>query len=381
MTEKHIERLVKLRRELHRNAELSGNENRTAEIIRGFLESTGPVSITGGLGGNGLFAVYGENSKGPAILIRCELDALPIPEENDFAWRSGNDSVSHKCGHDGHMTMVCGVALALGEMDKIPAKIVLLFQPSEETGKGARRVLDDPGFRDIDPDYVFALHNLPGFPAGDIVLRKNTFAAASVGVIVRLKGESSHAAHPEEGKSPALAAAHIIQHLSAAPQFYTSMDDEAKVTVIHTRVGEKAFGTSPGYGEVMATLRTYNDRTLDALKDIVAGIVLKTAESFGLDGEIEWVEPFPATVNDPGSVDTINNAAEELGYSIIHKKTPFGWSEDFGHFTRNFKGAMFGLGSGENHPPLHAPDYDFPDELIPSGTRMFLEITEQLTAD
>ncbi len=374
-----INELINLRHELHALAEVSGEEEKTSQKILSFLKSTNPDDIITDLGGRGLLARYSGKEEGPSILIRCELDALPIPEENDFNYVSANKETGHKCGHDGHMAIVCGLARLLGEAKLTGGEVLLLFQPAEETGQGARRVLDDEQFEGINPDRVFALHNLPGFEKHQIVVKENTFAAASIGLIIRLKGQTSHAAHPEEGSSPALAMSQLIQDLSALPQFYAPLNKAAKATVIHARLGERAFGTSPGYAEVMATLRTYEDETMKTLKQKAIKIAEGVSQTYGLDMETEWVESFSATVNDFKAVDIIRKVAKEQALSVLEKKDPFSWSEDFGHFTNVFPGAMFGLGAGNEQPALHASDYDFPDELIETGVKMFAGIVEQLT--
>lgn len=374
-----LNELVNLRHELHALAEVSGEEAKTSQKILSFLKGTKPDEIIEGLGGHGLLARYSGKEKGPRILIRCELDALPIPEENDFDYVSADKETGHKCGHDGHMAIVCGLARLLGETELHTGEVLLLFQPAEETGQGARRVLDDEQFKGINPDRVFALHNLPGYEQHQIVVKENTFAAASIGLIIRLKGQTSHAAHPEEGVSPALAMSQLIQDLSALPQFHAPLNKAAKATVIHARLGERAFGTSPGYAEVMATLRTYEDDTMEILKQKAMEIAEGVSQTFKLDLETEWVESFSATVNDAKAVDVIRKVAKEHALSVLEKEDPFSWSEDFGHFTNVYPGAMFGLGAGNKQSALHASDYDFPDELIETGVKMFAGIVEQLT--
>ncbi len=372
-----IQKLVDLRHELHSLAEVSGEEEKTAGKITEFLKSTNPDKLFTGLGGHGVLARYSGKEKGPAILVRCELDALPIPEENDFDYRSKNKQTGHKCGHDGHMAIVCGLAQVLGENRPERGEVMLLFQPAEETGQGAQRVLEDEQFGKIEPDWVFALHNLPGYEKHQIIVREQTFAAASVGLIIRLKGQTSHAAHPDEGKSPALAMSHLIQDLSALPQFQVPLNKAAKATVIHARLGEQAFGTSPGYAEVMATLRTYDDETLVNLKEKAIELAKGHSQTYSLELETEWVESFSTTVNDAGAVGIVRKSAKERGLSVLEKQEPFSWSEDFGHLTSVFRGAMFGLGAGVNQSALHASDYDFPDDLIETGVRMFSEIINQ----
>ena len=373
----YLPELKTLRHQLHAAAEVSGEEQQTAEIITEFLSATNPDELHTNIGGTGLLATYDSKKEGSHVLIRCELDGLPITDNIETEYQSKKEGIGHKCGHDGHMAIVAGVAKLLGDQRPSAGKVTLLFQPAEETGEGAQRVMEDSKFRDLEPDYFFALHNLPGFTKHQIVVKKDTFAAASVGLIIRFKGATAHAAHPEEGNSPALAVAQTMQSFSAAPQFQVPLEKAAKVTVIHAGLGERAFGTSPGQGTVMATLRTYDDQLLAKLKDHCIKIAEGYADTFKLGIDVEWVEEFPATVNNTEAVDIIETAADKVGSEIYHKKEPFSWSEDFGHFTGKYKGAMFGLGAGKKHPALHAQTYDFPDEIISTGISMFLQIINE----
>jgi metal-dependent amidase/aminoacylase/carboxypeptidase family protein len=200
-------------------------------------------------------------------------------------------------------------------------------------------------------------------------------------MIIRLSGKNAHAAHPEEGISPAMALSQLIQTFSAVPQFYSSLEESVKVTVIHAEMGERAFGTSPAKAILLTTLRTYNNGTLERLKKKCQQLAEKTAENFGLDVSCEWVEAFPATVNDPDSVAIVRKVAKRKALNIKEKSSPFSWSEDFGHFIASKKGAMFGLGAGESQSPLHAEDYDFPDEIISTGIKMFTGIIEELNKE
>lgn len=376
--DQHLQELITLRHDLHAMAEVSGSEKETSSHIENFLKSTSPDTFQTQIGGHGILATYEGKNDGPHLLIRCELDALPIPDENEVEYQSKTEGVGHKCGHDGHMAIVCGVARILEESRPKAGKVTLLFQPSEETGEGARRVIEDPKFQDLSPDYCFALHNLPGFKKHQIIVRHDVFAAASVGLIVNFKGSTAHAAHPEQGKSPALAMAQTVQAFSSAPQFYSPLEKAAKVTVINAALGERAFGTSPGEATVMATLRTYDEELLDNLKEKCVQIANRMAETYDLSVDHEWVEPFPSTVNNSKAVDVVTSAAQKLGHGINQKEHPFSWSEDFGHFTKEITGAMFGLGVGESHPALHAEDYDFPDDMIATGVAMFTEIINEV---
>ena len=372
---------TELRQLLHRTPERSGQEAGTAATILNYLEATHPQQLITGLGGHGIVAIYSGRTEGPRVLVRCELDALPIPETTDLSYRSASDGVSHKCGHDGHMTILVGLAARLKAQPPERGSVILLYQPAEETGEGAARVLDDPGFEAAKPDKVVALHNLPGFPLGQVVLRDAVFASASSGMRICLHGQTSHAAEPEAGTSPALAVAQLVQIFSAAPQFYTALHEAAKVTVIHARVGEIAFGTSPGEGHVMVTLRSHAQDVLDRLMSKITELARGVAATHNLEATIESVEPFPSTVNDPTVVKVIEDSAKTLGMATHRPDQPFAWSEDFGHFTAKYPGALFGLGAGEAHPALHHPDYDFPDTLLAPAVELLDTIVRRLQGE
>ena len=359
--------LGELRRTLHRLAEPSGEESETAAALAERLRGVGCGELRAGLGGHGLALVHDGAAAGPTVLVRAELDALPIPDTPSLPHASCKPGYSHKCGHDGHMAMLAGVADRLARRPIERGRAVLLFQPAEETGQGARMVLDDPAFATLRPDRVLALHNLPGFPLGAVILRNGAFACASRGIAVRLTGASSHAAQPEAGRSPAPAVAQLILDWSALPQFHTGLGQAAQVTVIHARVGERAFGTSPGQGAVMATLRAEEDAVLERLAALCEARARGLAAAHGLRMGLEWVEPFPTVTNDAAVNDEVAAAAESLGLDVLRAERPFPWSEDFGQFTAAYPGALLGLGAGESQPALHHPDYDFPDALLETG--------------
>lgn len=373
-----IDEIVNLRHRLHRLAEPSGEERRTASAVKEFISGSDPDRLREGIGGEGLLAIFESGRPGPETLVRAELDALPIDEQLSVEHRSQREGTSHKCGHDGHMAIVCGLSRHLGEHPPRRGKVHLLFQPSEETGEGARAMLDSPELEDLSPDHVFALHNLPGYKRNRVIVRRGVFAAGSTGIIARFRGGTSHAAHPEQGRSPALAMAQYITSLSAIPQFYAPLDESAKVTVVRAELGERAFGTSPGEAAVMATLRAYGSDVLERILERARAIGEGLARTYGLELAIEETEPFPVTRNDPEAVGRVIAAAGEMGLDLLEKESPFGWSEDFGHFTAEFPGALFGLGSGTGHPPLHDGSYDFPDEILETGITLFVRITEDI---
>jgi amidohydrolase len=277
------------------------------------------------------------------------------------------------------MTIVAGLAPIIADRRIFKGSVILLFQPAEETGEGAALVIKDKRFEAIKPDYIFALHNLPGFPINSVVMKNGIFAAASKGMIIKLKGKTSHAAEPEHGINPAAAVAKIIQSFNTLISSINNLKDFSLLTIIHVKLGEKAFGTSPGYAEVMATLRAYRNEDMDLITQEAVEIAEGIAAGEKLEVEIDWTEEFPATVNEETCAVKIRAAAKQNDLKVVEIDTPFKWSEDFGHFTNLFKGALFGIGSGEGHPDLHNPDYDFPDEIIGHGINMFFSIIKTIS--
>jgi amidohydrolase len=370
--------LIEFRQLLHSHPELAHNEVVTSGLVQKFLEACKPDDMITEIGGHGVAAVFKGADTGSNVLVRCELDALPIPETINLPYGSTTDGIAHKCGHDGHMSIVAGVAERLYKQRPKSGAAILLFQPAEETGEGAEKVIKDPKFKQIKPDYAFALHNLPGYPLGRVIISENTFAAASTGLIINLHGQTSHAAEPESGKSPAMAVSQLISSLSSLPQFKTSLHQSAQVTVIHAKLGEVAFGTSPGEGCVMATLRSYSQEVMDELIEEAKILAKGIAGAYELESDISCTQVFPSTVNSRDATTIIKNASAELEMNTHELDLPFAWSEDFGHFTAMCKAALFGLGAGEDHPALHHPDYDFPEQLLEPGINIFTKIIRNL---
>ena len=373
------ENLISFRKHLHSMPELSGNELNTSKEIVKFISKFFPDEIITNIGGYGLAFIFKGKFPGKTIMFRSELDALPINEINDFDYKSVKKNISHKCGHDGHMAILAGVASSLLKNNAFSGKLILLFQAAEETGTGAYNVINDKKFKLIQPDYVFALHNVPDFPLGSVILNKSVFSSASKGMIINLKGKTSHAAFPEHGKSPAFAMANIINELKKNSKEDSLFNNFVLITIIHAKLGEEAFGTTPGNAQIMATLRSFQDKDMIKLTQTSEKIVRENALKYSLDYSISYTEKFLATYNNSDCVEYIKNAASQNNYQIINKKEPFRWSEDFSYYTKKYKGAMFGLGAGEEHPDLHNSNYDFPDELIKFGVNMFLSILKNFS--
>lgn len=370
--------IINLRKELHQNPELSGFEYETAKIIRQFIEKHDSTPIIENIGGTGLAVIYNYPRKGKTITIRCELDALPIQEENQFSHQSKRKGVSHKCGHDGHIAIVSGLIFWLKDQSFDSGKVILLFQPAEENGKGAIQIIEDEKFKKLKTDYVFALHNIPKEPFHSILLMNNGFSAEVQSFIIKVKGKESHASEPENGINPALGISSMIEAMSRLNVPNQGDENFAILTPIHINMGQISYGISPADGELHYTCRTWSGEKMLILKSQIGGIIEKTCQIHQLKYEIEWLEYFPASANDKETNNYIGKAAKENKYNVIERPYPFKFGEDFGWFSRAYKTAMFGLGAGISTPALHNADYDFPDEIIETGISMFQSIISSI---
>ncbi|MZI93127.1 amidohydrolase [Vibrio sp. CAIM 722] len=367
---------TEFRQTLHQTPELALQEKETGNFIKSYFKSFGFDELVEGIAETGFAYVFYGQEMGPTTLIRCELDALPIVEQSDVDYRSQYDGIAHLCGHDGHMSIVSALGEFMSQHKPIKGKVILLFQPAEETGLGAVAVSQDPKFLALAPDYVFALHNYPGLRLGEVAVKSGPFNCASKGIIIHLRGKPTHAAHPEDGISPALAMAELLQGLGKLP---TKTDEKTWVTIIHARLGEIAFGTAPGDAVVMATLRSETNEGMYFLQDTATYFAREVAERYGLQWAIDYQDAFQASINSPEGFQQVKDACQSLDIPCHELEQPMRWSEDFGQFTNVAEnGAMFVLGSGEECPQLHNEHYDFPDSLIPVGRDIFAQLVRQI---
>lgn len=378
LTNTDIVELTEFRHRLHRHPELSGQEEWTAARVVQALAPLGPSRIITGLGGHGVAAIWEAAKAGPTVMFRAELDALPIEELSQAAHRSTRPGQAHLCGHDGHTTILTGLARLIARHPPARGRIVLLFQPAEEDGSGAAAVLADPRFAEIRPDWAFALHNMPGVPLGRAVITPGPANCASEGLRIAFQGRTAHASMPETGISPAPALATLIPAALAAGTGGAVVPGFRLVSICHARMGEPAFGITPGEGELWLTLRTLLDDDMAALRDEVMGMAQDIAKQHGLTVDFTNHDRFAACTNDAAATEVITRSLQSLGVTLTSQGLPMRASEDFGRFGTQSRSAMFLLGAGETSPALHNPDYDFPDDLISLGARIFDRIRKDL---
>lgn len=375
--------LAAWRRALHAEPELSGSERETAASIVRALGEARPDRVLEGLGGWGVAALFEGAEPGPTVMLRAELDALPIEESGAAAHRSRRPGQAHLCGHDGHMATLLGVSRRLHREPPRRGRVWLLFQPAEETGAGAAAVLADPRFAQIAPTHAFALHNLPGIARGEAVVPMGPANCASVGLAVRLAGRTAHASSPETGLPPTAALAELLLALNGLGAPATHPDGSlpegfAMSTVTHAQLGEPTFGVAPGEATVFATLRTLRDPEMGALRAEAGALIERVAARHGLSALIEEHDAFRACTNHPEASALLRRGAEGEGL-VCHAGPPLRASEDFGRFGEGARAAMLFLGAGLDHPPLHDPRYDFQDALIGVGAALLERTTRLLT--
>jgi amidohydrolase len=379
LTNADIVALTALRHDLHRYPELSGDEAKTAARVVTLLAETQPDQIVPRLGGHGIAAVWNAPAPGPTVLFRAELDALPIFETATHDHVSLTPGVAHLCGHEGHTVTLLALARLIHRAPPARGRVVLMFQPAEETGAGARAVMADPAFAPFKPDHAYALHNMPGLPFGHARLTSSVFSCASRGLKITLTGRTAHASQPDTGVSPALAMAELIPALMALAPVGPMRDDFRLVTICHARLGDPAFGVAPGHAEIMVTLRTGTDGPMAQLEAQAFDLIHRIAARDGLGASIETHDVFTATVNTPVAASHMANALAALNIPFNDDNLPMRPSEDFGAFgAEGAELCMILLGAGNDVPALHNPDYDFPDELIPLGARLFHHVMTQL---
>lgn len=378
----HLQDIYEFRHAMHRDPELSGNEQKTADRIIHILKKYPCDELLINLGGYGIAAIYNGAHSGDTILFRADFDAVPVHEQNDLPFQSSHPQIAHQCGHDGHTAILVGLAKKLHLKRPKYGRIVLLFQPAEEIGTGAKAIVNDPKFKSIQPDYAFALHNEPGTAPHTITLKSGTICMASKGIQVIFTGKSAHASTPENATSPGQA---LMDLFSWTSSYGDSLDSSPHFRVI-TTLGYNliflSYGTTPEVGEFNAVLRGASDGMLDQITTEMERKIHQLADRDSLQVSIQYFDNFPATVNHPTCVDIITDAAQKNGFPIQMKKTPWRGSEDFGHIINSASkgGAIFMLGIGESSP-LHTPEYQFNDAVIPTGIEMFWTIIQTLSGE
>ncbi|WP_318502373.1 amidohydrolase [Bacillus sp. T3] len=354
-----------LRHELHQHPELSNQEIWTKQHLINFLQKYTKLEIVDK--GKWFYAIFRADESKKNIAFRADFDALPIPETIDIPYASQNPGVSHKCGHDGHAASLAGFAL---EIDQSGAdkNIFFLFQHAEETGDGAAQCIEL--IKEHNIEEIFAFHNMSGMAFNSVNVIDGSAHCASKGMTINMEGTLAHASQPEDGANPSFAIATII---NAIPDFISTKNNDGLVlcTVVQVSIGEKAFGISASKGDLLLTIRALYQAELTKLQQNLEELAKHQAELYGLKVSFSYTDVFPETANHKESSDKIRKACLEKGFQLVEMKEAFLASEDFGHYLRETKGAIFYIGNGEDYHHIHTYEYDFRDEIIETAVELF----------
>lgn len=360
---------IETRAYLHRCAEVSGREKRTHDFVVEALQLLNPTKLCPMVGGYGVLAEFEFSKQGRTLLFRADMDGVGSQPE----------SVRHSCGHDGHTAILLDFASKLHQNPPKEGRILLLFQPSEENGQGAKAALDSGILKSHAIDFAFALHNIPGYPMGTVLCKPKSFSCAVLSCEMEFKGKTSHASEPEKSISPQEAMFEIVSGIKRLQHTDYTFEDYFLATMVEMHIGEAAYGVAPGNGVLRWTFRAKTNAVLrHSIAMMEAFSTQIASQTKGLDFSIQYLEEFYANENNPTAVGMIARAADDCGLEYMEMDEGFRWGEDFGVLSQAIPGAMFGLGAGETCPPLHSPDYDFPDDLIEIGSQMFYEIASGL---
>jgi amidohydrolase len=361
--------MVALRHRLHRAPETRFKETATASAIRESLARL-PVEVLPPILGTDTEAVLEGGKPGPTVLLRADIDALPLPDRGGKPWHSTRDGASHACGHDGHVAMLLGAAqLLCGMRGDLAGRVLFVFQPAEEE-EGGGRMLIEKGLleRGPRPGAAFALHGWPGLPAGSIGAGSGAVMAAADRFFITVKGTGGHGALPHRATDPVLAAAHVVTALQAVVS--RSVDPLApavlSVCSIH---GGQASNVIPDSVTLEGTVRYFDARLRGHLADRIQAIAGGVVAAFGCSHTLVYEDGYVPLVNDPGMVALARAAVERhLGAAAWNGSDPLTMgAEDFAYYLEKVPGALLRLGLGEGWPRLHTPEFDFNDEVMPAG--------------
>ena len=374
--------LTAFRRDLHAHPELGFEETRTAARVAEALRACGVDEVHTGIGKTGVVGViHGQRGRsGRMIGLRADMDALPMHEENDFAWRSGSHGLMHACGHDGHTTMLIGAARALAATRRFDGSAVLIFQPGEEGHAGAKAMIDDGLFDRFNVESVYAMHNWPSLAPGIIGVNPGPMMAAADLIEITINGRGGHGAHPYLTIDPVLVAAHIITAAQSLVSRNVSPIDNAVVSLCSMQAGSlDAFSVIPRQARLVGTVRSFKREVQDMLEDRLGRLVESVAIGFGATATLKYTRSYPATINTPREARFAGDVAASLVGEdhVIRDLPPSMGAEDFSYMLQVKPGAYLRIGQGEGGCFLHNTRYDFNDEILPLGATFLAALAVQ----
>lgn len=365
-------RMIALRRDLHRHPELGFQEHRTKATVAAFLRGLG-IEVHEGAG---VVGVLKAGTGGRVIALRADMDALPIRETGAHDHVSVYAGVMHACGHDGHTAMLLAAAERLAGEPHFDGTVVFLFQPNEEHGLGARAMIDEGVLTRFAIEEVYAVHNLPGAPVGEVSTRVGQICASETLFEIKIDGQGGHASMPHVGVDTITVGAELVLALQTIVA--RKLPPGAGVVVSVTEfLTDGQRNVLPGHATLKGDLRarTPEDRmaAIGFMQQIVEGVAATHKVAASLACNTEFIE----AINAPGPTEAVVRAGRAAGLDVVADRPPMSFSEDFAHFSAAVPGCFLLLGNGETGAhgrPLHASDYDFNDDLLPIGARFWVEL-------
>ncbi|MCW0310883.1 Hippurate hydrolase [Pantoea ananatis] len=366
-----MDHLVALRRDLHRHPELGFHEQRTSEIVARFLHDLG-IEVHRGIGKTGIVGVLKKGTSPRMIGLRADMDALPMQDKGEVAWTSLEQNRSHACGHDGHTTMLLGAAEKLAREIEFDGTVCFIFQPAEEGLAGAKAMIDDGLFERFPCDAVFALHNWPELPLGEMQTRPGPIMAAADRFDITVKGAGGHAAQPHLTHDTLLALSELVVQLNTLVPRALDPCEPALLTVTRMQ-GGFSHNMIPAEANITGTVRTFNPAAQDIIESRLRQMAEHITAAHGLQAEVNYVRYYPATINSDAEATQALAALQAAGMRAEPAPQPALTSEDFAFMLQAKPGAYLWIGSAPSKP-LHHAAYDFNDALIPHGIRAFITL-------
>ncbi len=371
---------IQLRRDIHRHPELAFEEHRTAELVANKLEAWG-YEVHRGLGGTGVVGTLKRGTSTRRVGLRADMDALPIQEASGAEWASSKPGLMHACGHDGHTAMLLAAAHHLAHNAEFDGTLNLIFQPAEEGGGGALRMMQDGLFERFPCDAIFAMHNMPGVPVGKFVFRSGSAMASSDYVTIRVIGTGGHGGMPHRASDSLVAAASIVMALQTVVSRNVDPLHTAVVTVGSIQAG-KANNVIPALATLELSVRALDPGVRKLLEQRIKAIATSQAESFGVRAEVDWKEGYCVLVNSEQETEFARQVALDLvgADRVVLNGPPLTGSEDFAFMLEKVPGSYLLIGNGDGDSAgacmVHNPGYDFNDDNIATGSDYWIHLVK-----
>lgn len=369
--EEWANRLVEYRRHLHQYPELSGEERKTTAKLQEWLAEAGIQTVDYGLN-TGVIAEIGEGNSGPIIALRADIDALPIQEETGLPYASRNQGKMHACGHDFHTAALLGAAILLKNKEsELRGKVRLIFQPAEEKAVGALQVIESGALEGVKA--ILGLHNKPDLPVGAIGIKEGPLMAAADGFVLEVKGQGTHAAVPEVGVDPIVAASQIVTSLQSIVSRNLSSLQQAVVSVTRFHSGT-SWNVIPENAVLDGTIRTFEENARATVRERFAQIVEGVAAAYQVKTQLRWIQGPPAVRNDSRLAALAREATAALGLTAVEPAQSLA-GEDFAYYQRKVPGLFLFVGTSGSRE-WHHPAFDLDERALPITAEYLAELTE-----